>query len=66
MDIDHAILLVGKGMMFPCGPAGCGVMPGGAGLVAFKSGDAEKEAAAAAFVAWMGAKKATEVLAAAE
>jgi alpha-1,4-digalacturonate transport system substrate-binding protein len=24
----------------PCGPAGCGIMPGGAGLVAFKSGDA--------------------------
>lgn len=38
----------------PCGPAGCGVMPGGAGLVAFKSDDAEKEAAAAKFVAWMG------------
>ncbi|EBA07515.1 ABC transporter substrate-binding protein [Sagittula stellata] len=38
----------------PCGPDGCGVMPGGAGLVAFKSGDAEKEAAAAAFVGWMG------------
>ncbi|WP_425071284.1 ABC transporter substrate-binding protein [Sagittula sp. S175] len=38
----------------PCGPAGCGVMPGGAGLVAFKSGEAEKEEAAAAFVAWMG------------
>lgn len=38
----------------PCGPEGCGVMPGGAGLVAFKSGDAEKEAAAAAFVGWMG------------
>ncbi|MEM1235956.1 MAG: ABC transporter substrate-binding protein [Pseudomonadota bacterium] len=38
----------------PCGPAGCGVMPGGAGLVAFKSGDAEKEEAAAKFVAWMG------------
>ncbi len=37
----------------PCGPKGCGVMPGGAGLVAFKSGDAEKEAAAAGFVAWM-------------
>lgn len=29
-------------------------MPGGAGLVAFKSGDAEKEAAAAGFIAWMG------------
>ena len=38
----------------PCGPAGCGVMPGGTGLVAFKSGDAEVEAAAARFVAWMG------------
>jgi alpha-1,4-digalacturonate transport system substrate-binding protein len=38
----------------PCGPAGCGVMPGGSGLVAFKSGDAEKEAAAAKFIAWMG------------
>ena len=37
----------------PCGPSGCGVMPGGAGLVAFKSGDAEKEGAAAMFVAWM-------------
>ncbi|KMW60564.1 ABC transporter, substrate binding protein [Candidatus Rhodobacter oscarellae] len=39
----------------PCGPAGCGIMPGGAGLVAFKSGDSEKEDAAAKFVAWMGA-----------
>ena len=38
----------------PCGPAGCGVMPGGAGLVAFTSGDAAKEEAAAKFVAWMG------------
>ncbi len=38
----------------PCGPAGCGVMPGGAGLVAFKSGDAATEEAAAKFVAWMG------------
>ena len=38
----------------PCGPSGCGIMPGGSGLVAFKSGDAEKEAAAAQFVAWMG------------
>lgn len=35
----------------PCGPAGCGVMPGGAGLVAF-SGDNDAEAAK--FVAWMG------------
>ncbi|MFW2588761.1 ABC transporter substrate-binding protein [Sagittula sp. SSi028] len=38
----------------PCGPEGCGVMPGGTGLAALKSGDAEKEAAAAKFVAWMG------------
>ncbi len=38
----------------PCGPSGCGVMPGGAGLVAFKSGDAASEEAAAKFVAWMG------------
>ena len=35
----------------PCGPAGCGVMPGGAGMVAFKH-SAEPEAAAK-FVAWM-------------
>ncbi|WP_226780401.1 ABC transporter substrate-binding protein [Oceaniglobus trochenteri] len=39
----------------PCGPAGCGVMPGGAGLVAF-SGGADDEAAAK-FVAWMGEKE---------
>ena len=39
----------------PCGPDGCGIMPGGSGLVVFKSGDAEKEEAAAKFVAWMGA-----------
>jgi alpha-1,4-digalacturonate transport system substrate-binding protein len=37
----------------PCGPAGCGIMPGGAGLTAFKSGDAAAEEAAARFVAWM-------------
>jgi alpha-1,4-digalacturonate transport system substrate-binding protein len=37
----------------PCGPDGCGIMPGGAGLVAFKSGDAATEEASAAFVAWM-------------
>lgn len=40
----------------PCGPAGCGVMPGGAGLVAFESGDPAKEEAAANFVAWMGSE----------
>jgi alpha-1,4-digalacturonate transport system substrate-binding protein len=38
----------------PCGPAGCGVMPGGAGLTAFRSGDPAAEEAAAKFVAWMG------------
>ena len=41
----------------PCGPDGCGVMPGGAGLVAFKSGDAAREEAAARFVAWMAGKE---------
>lgn len=40
----------------PCGPAGCGIMPGGAGLVAFKSGDAAKEEAAARFIDWMAAE----------
>ncbi len=35
----------------PCGPAGCGVMPGGAGLVAFMG---DNDAEAAKFVAWMG------------
>ena len=38
----------------PCGPAGCGIMPGGAGLVAFQSGNSDEETAAAEFVAWMG------------
>ncbi len=36
----------------PCGPAGCGVMPGGAGLVAFDQTENAQEAAK--FVAWMG------------
>lgn len=36
----------------PCGPAGCGVMPGGAGLVAFNQTENAEEAAK--FVAWMG------------
>lgn len=35
----------------PCGPAGCGVMPGGAGLVALMG---DNDAEAAKFVAWMG------------
>ncbi|MGE4610042.1 MAG: ABC transporter substrate-binding protein [Paracoccaceae bacterium] len=46
---DYAVVPV------PCGPAGCGIMPGGQGLVVFTSGDAEKEAASAAFVDWMAA-----------
>ena len=41
----------------PCGPAGCGVMPGGAGLVAFKSGDAAAEEAAARFIDWMAGEE---------
>lgn len=41
----------------PCGPAGCGVMPGGAGLAAFKSGDPAREEAAARFVDWMASKE---------
>ena len=48
-NFDYAVVPV------PCGPAGCGIMPGGQGLVAFKSGDADKEAASAAFVDWMAA-----------
>jgi alpha-1,4-digalacturonate transport system substrate-binding protein len=35
----------------PCGPGGCGAMPGGAGLVAFKSTDVPE--AAAAFIDFM-------------
>jgi alpha-1,4-digalacturonate transport system substrate-binding protein len=41
----------------PCGPAGCGIMPGGQGLVAFKSGDPAVEEAAARFVDWMAGKE---------
>jgi alpha-1,4-digalacturonate transport system substrate-binding protein len=41
----------------PCGPAGCGIMPGGAGLVAFKSGDAAKAEAAAKFIDWMASEE---------
>jgi alpha-1,4-digalacturonate transport system substrate-binding protein len=36
----------------PCGPDGCGVMPGGAGFVAFKASKNAEEAAK--FVAWLG------------
>lgn len=38
----------------PCGPGGCGAMPGGAGVVAFKSTDAPE--AAAAFVDFLAQK----------
>ena len=46
---DYAVVPV------PCGPDGCGIMPGGQGLVAFSSGDADREAASAAFIDWMAA-----------
>lgn len=36
----------------PCGPSGCGVMPGGAGFVAFKHSANAQEAAK--LVAWLG------------
>ena len=39
----------------PCGPAGCGVMPGGAGFAAFKH--SKEPEAAAKFVAWLGSKE---------
>lgn len=39
----------------PCGPVGCGVMPGGAGLVGFDHTDAPE--AVAGFIAWMGEKE---------
>lgn len=36
----------------PCGPAGCGIMPGGSGFVAFNHSPNAEEAAK--FVAWLG------------
>ena len=36
----------------PCGPSGCGIMPGGAGFAAFKHSEHPEEAAK--FVAWLG------------
>jgi len=39
----------------PCGPAGCGVMPGGTGLVGFKGTDAPE--AVAGFINWMAEKE---------
>jgi len=38
----------------PCGPGGCGAMPGGAGIVAFSSTDVPE--AAAAFIAFLAAE----------
>lgn len=38
----------------PCGPAGCGVMPGGAGLVGFKA--TKEPEAVAKFIDWMASK----------
>ncbi|MCY3877934.1 MAG: extracellular solute-binding protein [Rhodobacteraceae bacterium] len=40
-----------KAVPAPCGPGGCGAMPGGAALVAFA--DTEVPEAAAAFIDWM-------------
>ena len=40
-----------KAVPAPCGPGGCGAMPGGAGVVVFKSTDVPE--AAAAFVAYL-------------
>ena len=39
----------------PCGPAGCGVMPGGAGLVAFSA--TKEPEAVAKFIDWMAQKE---------
>ncbi|NCO21560.1 MAG: carbohydrate ABC transporter substrate-binding protein [Rhodobacterales bacterium] len=39
----------------PCGPAGCGVMPGGTGLVGFAGTDAPE--AVAGFISWMAEKE---------
>jgi len=47
----------------PCGPAGCGAMPGGAALVAFNSTDVPE--AAAAFIDFMAQEENAEAFAAA-
>jgi len=47
----------------PCGPAGCGAMPGGAALVAFESTDVPE--AAAAFIDFMAQEEQAEAFAAA-
>lgn len=39
----------------PCGPGGCGAMPGGAGIVAFESSDVPE--AAASFIAFLAAEE---------
>lgn len=42
----------------PCGPAGCGAMPGGQGLVAFDQGQSDEDKAAMArFIDWMATKE---------
>ena len=52
-----------KAVPAPCGPGGCGAMPGGAGLVAFKSTDVPE--AAAAFIDFMAQTENAERFAAA-
>ena len=47
----------------PCGPGGCGAMPGGSGMVAFSSTDVPE--AAAAFIAYMAAEEQAAAYAAA-
>lgn len=44
----------------PCGPAGCGVMPGGAGVVAFK--DTEHPEAAAKFIDFLAQEENAKLL----
>ena len=52
-----------KAVPIPCGPGGCGAMPGGAGLVAMKSTDVPE--AAAAFIDFMAQTEQAEAFAAA-
>lgn len=52
-----------KSVPAPCGPGGCGAMPGGAALVAFESTDVPE--AAAAFIDWMAQTEQTEAFSAA-
>ena len=50
-----------KAVPAPCGPGGCGAMPGGASLVVF--GDTEVPEAAAMFVDWMAQTEQAEMFA---